>query len=225
MKKIVLYFFIAVSLGEIFSILFSEDTLHLVCKPLIMLTLGWFYLLSVAREDRSGSVMLAIVLSFAGDVFLMFTHINNSYFLMGLLSFLTAHIFYIMAYRQHRYEDSNNSLRGVQRIRFAFPVVLAGTGLIIVLYPVLGDLKFPVMLYAGVLIVMVLSSLFRYGHTNANSFGLVFGGAVLFLISDSVLAINKFLQPVPNGILAIMMTYIVGQFLIVTGLVRHLHKA
>lgn len=221
MRKFALYFFVVVSLGEIFSILLSIDVLQLICKPLIMLTLGWFYILSIAKEDRSGSVMLAIILSFAGDVFLMLTNKNNSFFMMGLLSFLAAHVFYIMAYRQHRHEDSSNSLRGVQRIRFAFPVVLAGTGLIIVLFPVLRDLKFPVMVYAGVLIVMVLTSLFRYGYTNAKSFGMVFGGAVLFLISDSVLAINRFLQPVPNGVLVIMMTYIVGQFLIVKGLIQH----
>jgi uncharacterized membrane protein YhhN len=224
MKKFIFYLFVVVCIGEIVSIFLSIEVLHLLCKPLIMVTLGLFYLSNVSTENRSGSLILAIVSSFAGDVFLMLQNVNHSYFLMGLLSFLAAHVFYIIAYRQHRYEASANALQGVQRIRFAFPIILAGTGLIVVLYPALGDLKFPVMLYAGVLTVMVLNSLFRYGHTNTRSFWMVFGGAVLFLVSDSVLAINKFLQPVPNGIPIIMLTYIGGQFLIVAGLIEHSRK-
>ena len=103
----------------------------------------------------------------------------------------------------------------------ALPIILAGTGLVVILYPVLGELRVPVIIYALVLIVMVLKSLFRYRRTSARSFILVVTGAVLFMISDSVLAINKFLQPVGGAAYLIMGTYIVAQWLIIQGLIHH----
>ena len=103
----------------------------------------------------------------------------------------------------------------------AFPVILAATGLVVVLYPRLGELRLPVVVYAGVLMFMVLNALFRFRRTNAQSFWMSFAGAVLFMLSDSILAINKFLEPVPNAGLLVMSTYLAGQFLIVRGLIRH----
>jgi uncharacterized membrane protein YhhN len=224
MRKMILYFFTTVGLGELISILFSVELLHLICKPLIMVTLCAYYLAGVKKESRSHSLVLAIVFCFAGDVLLMFVSQNASNFMFGLVAFLIAHVFYIMSYRQHKFEDGNHALEGVQRLRFAFPIVLAATGLIVILYPVLGALKYPVILYALVLMLMVINALFRYGYTNAKSFWMVFTGAVLFLISDSTLAINKFLEPVNNGVLIIMSTYILAQYLIIAGLIEHAHK-
>jgi uncharacterized membrane protein YhhN len=79
----------------------------------------------------------------------------------------------------------------------------------------------PVMLYALVLTLMVLNALFRFKRTGAASFAMVFGGAILFMISDSVLAVNKFLEPVSHSGIWIMSTYISAQFLIVEGILQH----
>jgi uncharacterized membrane protein YhhN len=68
---------------------------------------------------------------------------------------------------------------------------------------------------------MVMVALFRFGKTTAGSFAMVFGGAILFMISDSLIAINKFLEPLPQSGFWIMTTYIGAQFLIVRGLLRH----
>lgn len=141
--------------------------------------------------------------------------------MLGLGAFLLAHVFYILVYRQHQTVENENQLAGVHRIRLAMPVILAGSGLIIVLYPRLNELRVPVIIYASVLVVMVLMALFRYGRTLPFSFWMVFAGALLFMVSDSLLAINKFLQPIPQAGLAIMVTYITAQYLIVEGLVKH----
>lgn len=126
------------------------------------------------------------------------------------------------AYRQHRWDDSEVTLQGLHRIRLAFPVVLGGTGLIVVLYPVLTDMRIPVIVYAIVLMLMVIQSIFRMGRTSPESFWMVFGGAVLFMISDSLIAMNKFLDPFPLAEFWIMLTYSVAQFFIVRGLLLHL---
>jgi uncharacterized membrane protein YhhN len=217
MKKIALIIFLLAALAELMSRMIDIELVHLIAKPLIMITLGVYYYFSVPAETRSNIVLLAIILCLAGDVLLMFPN----QFITGLIAFLLGHIAYIVAYRQHRGEDKENALSGVHRIRLAFPIILAGTGLVIILYPSLGDLRIPVIVYALVLSLMVLNALFRFGRTNSESFWLVFAGAVLFMVSDSILAIDKFLTPVTLGGFTIMLTYIAGQYLIVTGLIRH----
>jgi uncharacterized membrane protein YhhN len=219
MKKISLYLFIVVCVGEILSEIIALPYLHQVCKPLIMTTLGVYYFYHA--EFRSTVVWLAIFFSLAGDILLMFETGQPNFFILGLSAFLIAHVFYILAYRQHQDESAENSLKGIQQIRFSFPIVLAGTGLIVVLYPSLGPLKIPVVVYALVLIVMVLNSVFRHGRTSSESFWLVLMGSILFMLSDSLLAINKFFKPVTAAGFWIMGTYIVAQFLIIAGLVKH----
>jgi uncharacterized membrane protein YhhN len=198
-----------------------EQGADIFIKPVIMLTLGLYYLASVAKEERSMLVVLAVLFCCGGDTFLMLQHINSSFFIFGLVSFLIAHVLYTLSYRNHAHETDENELQGIQKIRFAFPIVLAGTGLIIVLYPVLGDLRFPVIVYALILVIMVLNALFRYGRTTYKSFWMVFTGAVLFMVSDALLAVNRFLEPVEAGTFWVMFTYISAQFLIVEGLIVH----
>jgi len=219
MKKFFLVCFFVLSAGELTAILLQLPTLEKIFKPGMMATLIAYYF--VSSESRSQSVLLAMCLSLVGDVFLMLQTPANSMFIFGLVAFLLSHVFYIMAYRQHTDKNETGGLQGIQRARFAFPIILAGTGLIIVLYPFLGDMKMPVVFYALVLILMVLNALFRYGHTNALSFWMVFLGAIIFMVSDSTLAINKFLEPVSHGTFWIMLTYGAAQFLIVKGLIEH----
>ena len=220
MKKIALILFIIVSVGELLSTVAQLQNLHMICKPLIMVSLCVYYLLS-AGDNRSAVVILAIVFSLAGDVSLMFDSLDPTYFMVGLVSFLISHIFYIVAYRQHQNDDDTDALHGIQKLRAAFPIVLAGTGLVVILYPTLGDLKFPVMIYALVLVVMVLNGLFRLGRTSNKSFMLVLIGAMLFMVSDSLLAINKFFTPLSHSGLLVMSTYISAQFMIIEGLLAH----
>jgi uncharacterized membrane protein YhhN len=221
MKKVTIVFFLIVSAGEIVSSLAHHEFLHMVCKPLIMIFLGAYYWLNVHPQDRSNVVMMAISFSFLGDTLLLFGDEGEVYFMGGLVAFLLAHLFYIFAYRQHRNENLHNALQSIQRLRLAFPIVLAGTGLLIILYPTLGSLRIPVIVYTIVILMMVLNALFRYGRTSRLSFWMVFGGAVLFMISDSILAINKFHSALFHAPILIMIPYITAQFLIVRGLIAH----
>lgn len=220
MKKIFLVLFALAAAGELLTQLIALPTVHLVTKPALLLVLLGYYYFSVREQKGAPSfmVMLALVFSWGGDVLLMKQ--GELFFILGLVSFLIAHVFYIFVFRQFRNDDETSSLQGLQRIRFAFPVVLYGTGLVVVLYPTLGDLAIPVLIYAGVLTVMVLNALFRFGRTSSASFAFVFGGAILFMISDSLLAVNKFLEPVTLSGFWIMLTYIAAQFFIVTGLLK-----
>jgi uncharacterized membrane protein YhhN len=221
MKRIVLGLFIVAALTELMSQIFDLSQIHHIVKPLLMIFLGAYYYFHMAPGERSNVVLIAIFFSFLGDSFLIYEYKNGIYFILGLLSFLLAHLFYIFAFRQHRSDDQPDQLETVQKTRMAFPVILAATGLVVVLYPRLGELRLPVIIYAGVLMFMVLNALFRFRRTTSRSFWMTFSGAVLFMASDSVLAINKFLEPVQSAGVIIMLLYLAGQFLIVRGLILH----
>jgi uncharacterized membrane protein YhhN len=217
MRKIILVVFILAAAAALGSAVSAIYWLHSISKPMIMASLMVYYLTSSESINRSAIVILGMIFSLAGDILLL----NADYFIAGLIAFLVAHVLYIFSYRQHRHEDAENALHGLHRARLAFPIILAGTGLIVVLYPVLGDLRVPVIFYAAVLVMMVINALFRYGRTSSKSFWMVFAGAVLFMVSDSTLAIDKFLLPISYAPFWIMLTYIGAQFLIIEGLTTH----
>lgn len=218
MKKFTFVFVILVLAAELISVVFNMSFVEHIAKPLIMVSLMVYYLVRVS--ERNYFFIAALVFCWLGDVLLMFQK-TEIFFIGGLIAFLTGHLLYMISYRQLRYADSVEGLLTTQKIRLAFPIVLAGTGLVVVLLPHLGALKIPVMIYALVLSVMVIQALFRTGFTSKRSFVLIFSGAVFFMISDSLLAINKFMQPVPMAALLIMATYMTAQFLIVEGAIDH----
>lgn len=71
---------------------------------------------------------------------------------------------------------------------------------------------------------MATTAMERYGKCNSESFWQVYIGAVFFLISDSMIAINKFYQPIEEAGIIIMGTYCIAQLLIVMGIRAHLIK-
>lgn len=205
--------------SELIAHLLPAPAVHWIAKPLIVVALLLYYL-SHAGENVSKVVVIALLLSLAGDVLLMLNSEIRDLFVAGLVAFLLAHVAYILGYRQHQ-SGKTDALHGVQRVRYSMPIVLAGAGLVIILLPHLGPLKIPVVIYALVLVVMVLSALYRFGKTTLASFWLVLGGALLFMTSDSILAINKFLSPLPMAGFWIMLTYGAAQWCITVGLLQH----
>ncbi len=207
------------SFVEITSNLFSWQTAHLVSKPLIVISLmGYYYFQSPTRLYL---FLGALLFCWLGDVLLLFQSENDLFFIGGLVAFLIGHLLYIFCYKQLRHADASRELLGTQKVRFSIPIVLAGSGLVVVLYPSLGDLRIPVMVYALVLSIMVLNALFRFGRTTTKSFAFIFLGAISFMISDSVLAINKFLHAFEGAGVLIMFTYCLAQYLIVEGTLQH----
>ncbi len=214
-----LVFFGITGVAELLAVSMNWTSVQYVAKPLIMLSLvGYFFFSTTARSIY---FTMALLFCWAGDVLLLFQDSMAHFFIFGLVAFLIGHMLYIVSYRQFRHGDKSNELLPTQKFRYSLPIILAGTGLIVILYPNLGSLQIPVLVYAVVLMLMVLAALMRFGRTTPTSFWMIFLGAVLFMISDSSLAINKFYAPFENSGLAIMITYIAAQYLIVEGAVQH----
>lgn len=220
MKRFFLILFALATAGELLAMLRPDlpPALHYASKPLLLLSLGLYYRLAAPRP--APAVLAALALSWLGDVLLLFqSDARPLFFIGGLLSFLAAHLGYLLAYRGH--QGPGPGLSTGRRLLLALPVLAAGALLLTTLYPHLGPLRLPVLLYAAVLVLMVLGALYRYGRTSAGSFAWVAAGAALFMLSDSLLALNKFLQPLPLAGFWIMLTYCAAQYGIVRGLLRH----
>ena len=197
------------------GLLFGLPALYVSAKPLLMITLLLYFVSATKGYPRwRFHVMAALVFSWAGDVFL----ISSEWFIAGLVSFLIAHIFYIIAYQKTG--AASGELKTLDVVKF----VAYGVVLIWVIYPGLGDMLVPVLIYALVLLAMGVWAHKRRGATSSTSFQLVAIGAILFALSDGLIAINKFAYEVPAERILIMSIYITAQYLIVQGLIKHTER-
>ena len=202
-------------LAVLTGLLFDLQFLYFLAKPLLMITLLFYFVSETKFYPRwRFHVMAALVFSWAGDVFL----ISNDWFVAGLVSFLVAHVFYIIAYQKTG--AASGQLKTGDVIKF----VLYGVVLIWVIYPGLDDLLIPVLIYALVLLGMGVWAHKRRGATSENSFKLVAAGAILFALSDGLIAVNKFAFEIPAERILIMSIYMTAQYLIVQGLIKHTER-
>lgn len=212
MKTIWLVLFAISAIAEIVAILLSLDWLYSVAKPLLMITLLLYFI--SASQGYPGwriFVIFALVFSWGGDVLLM----PGDMFAAGLGSFLVAHLFYITAYIKTG--AAEGQLKAWDLIKF----ILIGIALLWMLYPGLGSMLIPVLVYSVVLLSMGVVAHKRRGATSSASFILVAVGALLFVLSDSLIALNKFAFEIPAERLLVMSTYIAAQFMIIQGLLKH----
>lgn len=223
-KRFTLWYF-AVSL--IFIIL--ENT-HLVipafiAKALIIPSLMLFYHFTVRGNYGffHRVIMTSLFFSWVGDVALQFADGNiltsasaELFFLIGLGSFLIAHIIYFIAFNIPGGKNSIFTTRIYQTVL----VLIYGFIMLYFLYRRLGDMKIPVIIYTAIILLMLLSALNRYGKVNGISYVLVVCGAILFVISDSLIAITRFQMKINFAGTIIMITYVAAQYLIVLGCIR-----
>jgi uncharacterized membrane protein YhhN len=197
------------------GLLLGLPSLYVAAKPLLMITLLVYFVIASKGYPRwRYYVMAALVFSWAGDVFL----ISSEWFIAGLVSFLIAHVFYIIAYQATG--ASHGELRPLDILKFA----VYGVVLMWIIYPGLGDMLAPVLIYALVLLAMGVWAHKRRGATTTASFKLVAVGAILFALSDGLIAVNKFAYPIPAERILIMSIYMTAQYLIVQGLTKHTER-
>jgi len=190
-----------------------------ITKPLLMIILvnGFITATHGIVSTLKKWVIMALCFSWLGDVLLMFQSKDALFFLLGLSAFLLAHIFYILFFHGVKQNEKIGS-----RWWLLLPVVVYYATLIGLLYPYLADMKIPVPVYGIVISFMLLLALHMLFIKNKTAGKWMASGAVLFIISDSVLAINKFYQPFESAGLIIMLTYGLAQLFIVKGATDYL---
>jgi uncharacterized membrane protein YhhN len=193
-----------------------------IAKALIIPVLILMFLLNLnPLTNRLHRLMImGLLFSWSGDIVLEFSESNGNMFIPGLVCFLLAHIMYLTVFIM---TPGKNSLIS-NRIMLLIPVIIYGVGLVLYLYQDLKEMKLPVIVYAIVILLMLSGAINRINKVKRKSFLLVLAGAILFVISDSAIAINKFSIKFEYSGIVIMSTYIVAQYLIVTGYIDQFRK-
>lgn len=163
-----------------------------IFKPaatLLVISVALLSWLSPAVDGRYTSwVLVALLFSLAGDVALMGA--SQKAFLVGMLAFLLAHVVYAgLFYFYFGWQAADGITAAV--------LAVAAVGGYRLLLPGLGKIKLPVALYVLIIALMTqraLSTLFGDAFTRTQAWTIA-GGALLFLISDVMLAINRFTRP------------------------------
>lgn len=236
MLKPLEYLYLIIASLEVFSEFSGNETLRFFTKPLLMIVLIAFYVQSVnSKWSAIHKIMVAAFgFSWVGDVALMFVPRNAddtmlmglaknpNFFLLGLVGFLITHVLYTVAFS--KVTDKNVVSLLPKKLWVFTPLLVYMIALLSMLVPAINgsetDKPFliPVLVYSSAIGIMVLFAINRFKRVNDQSFALVFGGALLFMFSDSIIAINKFMHPFDAAGIFIMVLYIAGQYLIAKGM-------
>lgn len=206
-----------IAMVDIVAISLHNHQIPFFAKPLLLPVLMLTLVSSSHQSDRRWLIMIGLFFSFAGDVFLLFEDSNSLFFIFGLASFLITHVFYILFFLSPK--KAGRSLLFQKPFLILLVIIYSGV-LLFLLIPTLGPLTVPVILYAVILSVMFLCSLHVYNKVSTVAGEFFITGAGFFVISDSLLAINKFYMPLPAAGFFIMLTYCLAQYFIVKGFIR-----
>lgn len=153
-----------------------------------------------ARPESPGYqhwIVAALVLSLAGDVCLMFP--GNRWFLAGLGSFLVAHGAFAAAFLQ--------GVSAPEPPGWLAAIVFYAGALLFVLVPRAGPLKLPVLLYCGALAALVFTAAARHAAFDDAASLRALLGALLFMVSDSLLGWRRFVSAFRGAQALILSTY------------------
>jgi len=149
---------------------------------------------------------LGLVLSAIGDVLLAM----DGLFVQGLAAFLLAQVTYTVLFvTQRRWQP--------RRLPWAALILVYALVCTLVIVPAAGDMQLPVTAYMIAISLMAIAAGFR----NDGQFLWVAMGALIFMISDTLIAVGRFVTPFEYSGIAVMSTYYLAQLLICVGIVRH----
>ncbi len=214
---IILFFIILIA--NISGSLLKDQWLDYISKPLIVVSVVAYFLSQTSGSSTTLKkwILPALFFSWVGDILLMFQVASQLFFLLGLSSFLLAHIFYIIFFQSIRAREKTTP-----KLWLLLIVLVYYTALISFLSPHLRDMKLPVIIYGAVISLMLSLALDMLFISNKRAGRWMMTGALLFVLSDSVLAINQFYQSFPLAGVIIMLTYGLAQLFIIEGAIKYI---
>lgn len=205
--------FIIISILHLIGQIFDQEMIHMATKPFLIPALAFYFWKACINTPLNKFAYAALFFTWLGDSLLIFTEIDGLFFIAGLAAFLIGHIVYIII-NMNFVNDANSKLV------FKWPALLMllyGGWFFSYIVDHLGALLVPVAAYCAVITIMGITALGRNKRASKESFVLVLVGASLFILSDSVIALNKFRGPVELSGPIVMSTYLTAQFLLVEG--------
>ncbi len=216
-KKNIFIFFGIVVFADLAFIYFQLAEFRCISKPLLMPLLLIALFLNTRHSTNRSLIAFGLFFSFLGDVFLLNDH-DRAFFIAGLCSFLLTHILYSAYFLQFNRKKmiitKRNLLTGLL-------ITAYGVFFLTLLKPGTGNIFIPVVIYTICISLMFFSAIAIYPHINPITGRYYVAGAGIFVLSDSLLAINKFYQPFPAAGIIIMLTYCLAQLFIVKGFINN----
>ncbi|MBC8196549.1 MAG: lysoplasmalogenase [Candidatus Marinimicrobia bacterium] len=197
-------FSISVLLGTIYSKHMKINKNFFVLKPLTLISIIIMGVLSqnIDRNILNQLILIGILFSLLGDILLMF---GKKEFLIGMGAFFLTHIFYINAFILDGFHLN---------YIFIFFTSLFSILFYLFIYSSLNSHKIPVLIYSLAISTMLITSRSYFQlHDNING-KLILLGAILFTISDILLAIKQYKGEFPYCSTLVYLTYFSGQYFI-----------
>ncbi|MCG8490371.1 MAG: lysoplasmalogenase [Sneathiellales bacterium] len=208
-KPILFYLAFAFALSYLIIPATEGSLAFILLKSGCCFFLGLFAYLNIDEGRIKKLAMTALFASCLGDIFLAIR--SSDYFIEGLGSFLIAHLLYVSIFFRRRSAGENSTLHLV----LCGLVMMVALLMMILLWDHLAALKAPVFIYICVISIMTITAInSRYPAL------LIIPGTFSFMISDSLIAINKFMITVPFASTTIWITYAGAQILITLALIK-----
>ena len=207
-----IWLIILLFIGYLGLVFFEHEDIASFIKPILVPVLLYSFYASV-KEKGNYKIIGALVLSTLGDILLIFD--GRPFFILGLLSFLLAHVLYVLIFRSR-----------VGTFKLDFYTVLCSLFILSYyfffmkfLWSHLGAMRIPVLAYALVISVMLWMALQLLRGTSSFRWYIVLG-ALFFVVSDSLLSIQLFYSSFELAHFYVMLTYLLAQFLLVYGILN-----
>ena len=183
----------------------GRKRLFRVAKPLATVLIIAVAVIAAAPVPAAYKTLILAGLGFSllGDIALLFP---EKWFTAGLAAFLVAQVLYILAFKPGPGHQASTGL--------FLPFIFYGLLMFFILAPGLGPLKLPVFVYIAAITIMAGFAAGRFVDLGGTRPLLAFVGAVLFLVSDSVLAYDRFAKKIGPAQIIILGTYFPAQLLI-----------
>ncbi len=183
----------------------GRQRLYRMAKPLTTVLIIAVAIIAAAPVPASYKTLILAGLGFSllGDIALV---LPEEWFTAGLAAFLIAQVFYILAFKPGPGHQASTGL--------FLPFIFYGLLMFFILAPKLGPLKLPVFVYIAAITIMAGFAAARFVDRGGTRPLLAFMGAILFLVSDSVLAYDRFAGKIGPAQIIILGTYFPAQLLI-----------
>jgi len=197
-----------VALSYVLAAMFTDYPLDFLHKALpAMLLAGWLHRHTFKNGDLA---VIAMLFCAAGDIFLKLPLAHG--FLAGLSAFLIGHLLFAYFFYQWAYWLPRKTNALVMLVAMMF-------GICALLLPQTGQLLWPVSAYLLVISAMAATAILATKRSK-----LLVCGAAIFMLSDTMIVINKFVVPVPFEHVLIMFSYYLALYLLAIGIIRRVKE-
>jgi uncharacterized membrane protein YhhN len=225
-RKLFLFIYVVICSIVLLSNYFDLKTTFLLSKPLIVASLLLFYggaLASFKNNNKKNALLGSLFFSLAADFTIVFANESDSFIKVSLLFMLIAKIFLIRVFVLDIFKEKTLNRHWIQ-LAVAALILAYGVEYFVLTYKDFGILKYPALLYILTISAMCMLAAIRSFNDDKKGFLMVLAGAVCFIVTDSVFAVNFFVKPVLFSNTIVLSSYAIAQYLIVAGVARSFRR-